>query len=152
MLHQQIVSTQLATATEGALAAIAGHSVQVDMGANRANPKLWGACFKSANTQYGRIRHPRNPTGIYIPGTTLAGTDRQFNIFRPACPLVNGETLAVRGLQDSGGNEVINGALIFNFNGTNVPTQEPKDVQTARIQSGAMVAAAYTRGISNIFN
>lgn len=153
MLHQQIVSTQIGPSAETALAAVAGHSLQVDMGANRSNPKLWAVSAKSADAQYIRVRHPRNPTGIYAPASVLAGTDQpMFTRFRPACPLVNGETISVRAFQDNVGNQVVNGALIFNFNGVNAPSGEVKDVQSARITSGAMVAATLTRGITNIFN
>lgn len=152
MLHQQIATNAAAvTATESALAAIAGHSLQVDMGGNRRNPKLWAACNKNASGNYFRIRHPRNPTGLYFPTTTLAGTDDQFIRLKPALPLVSGENLAIRAMQSSGGNLAVDVAIVLNYNGTYIPTQEPKDMQSAYVQSAAAVAATYTRGISNIF-
>lgn len=152
MLHAQLAATSIATATEAALAAVAGDSLVVDTGGNRRNPYLVGLKGISADCQYIRVRDPRNPTGIYQIGDVVASIKPNGGIDKIAPdPLINGETISVRGYQDSGGAQVTHGYLVYQFNGGNMPNQ-PMDVQSYRAAAPtACVANAWTRVAANVF-
>lgn len=154
-VHTQLATLDIATATETTLAAAAGDSLNVQQGDGWKNPELVGFRAVSANTQYGRIRHMRNATGIYFPGTTIAGTIQHggYHILDKPQPLTEGELLQIRALQDSGGNEESQVIYLIRYNGRLPVGGAVKDVQTIRAASTVnTVADAWTRTILNCNN